>query len=190
MIITGIRHKVGAESDARRTASFTKYLIHYLRMFAIMGIIIPVLIGVDYVLEPQTNYEIVNNKFYEILSNNNIEYLVFTDFRRLNTSSTFYDHVNEGDQLTLYHTPIFHTTTLVTFQSNSNEYKCKLFSIYGWPLLAVVSTFVCSIILMMMTGQKRKKNNDYVKYDSVINLGVINAFLCIFTLIAILFHIP
>ncbi|MDR2914122.1 MAG: hypothetical protein LBV74_04725 [Tannerella sp.] len=190
MLINGIRHKLGSEVDARRSASFLRYLIHYLQMFAFLGVIVPILIGVDYFIVPETQDETVTNKFYQVMDNlNQIEYHFFTDSYRFISDIVFYENTDIGDQIILYRTPIFKTITNVSHQAEQGVYICKPTSIYGWPLIVVGLTFICSLIMIIKTwGWIRKRN--HVKYDSVVNLGVINAFLCVITIIAILFHIP
>ncbi len=185
MVITGIRHKIRIDIDTRRTASFTRYLMHYLRMFAILGIIIPVLAGVDYILEPYTRNETVSNKFYQVMNDHdNTEYHIYTDTYHFIASTAFYEHTDIGDQVTYYYTPIFKTLTDISHQAGQNVYVCKPFSIYNWPIVAPVLTLVCSTIMLIKTRRKKP-----LRYEPVINLGVINAFLCVFTLVFVLFHI-
>jgi hypothetical protein len=190
MLINGIRHKLGSEADARRSASFLRYLMHYLQMFAFLGTIIPILIGVDYFLVPETNDAIVTSKFYQIMDNlNQIEHHLFTDSYRFISDIVFYENTETGDQVTLYRTPIFKTATNVSHSVAQTVYICRQPSIYGWPLLLVGLTFIFSLTMMIKTWGWIKKRNR-VKYDSVVNLGVINAFLCVIIIITILFHIP
>ncbi|MDR1154550.1 MAG: hypothetical protein LBL04_07545 [Bacteroidales bacterium] len=190
MFINGIRHKLGAEADARRSASFSRYLMHYMQMFAFLGTIIPILIGVDYFLVPETTEEIVTSKFYQVMDNlNQIEYHLFTNSCRFISDIVFYENTEIGDSVTLHRTPIFKTTTNVSHAVAQIVYICKPTCIYGWMILIVGLTFVISLIMMIKTWGWIKKRN-HVKYDSVVNLGIINAFLCVITIIATLFHIP
>ncbi len=190
MLINGIRHKLGSESDARRSASFMRYLIHYLQMFAYMGAIIPIVIGIDYFLTPETKKEVVIERYYQIMNQlNDIEYHFRTDSYHFLSDKIFFENTDENDEVTFYYTPIFKTITDVTHRVNQSVYVCKPNSIYGWPLIVVGLTFICSIIMIIKTWGWIKKRN-HIKYDSVVNLGVLNAFLCAITIIAILFHIP
>ena len=185
MVITGIQHKIKSDIDTRRTASFTKYLMHYLRMFAILGIIIPILTGVDYILAPQTQDETVFNKFYQVMNDHeNTEYHIYTDSYNFIANVSFYEHIDIGGRVTYYYTPIFNTLTDVSHQAGQIVYLCKPFSVYGWPLVAPILTIICSTILLIKTRRKKP-----VRFEAVINLGIINAFLCIFTLVFVLFQV-
>ncbi|MDR1171085.1 MAG: hypothetical protein LBL24_01385 [Bacteroidales bacterium] len=189
MLITGIRHQLGSEVDARRSATLLRYLIHYLQMFAFLGVIIPVLAGVDYFLLPETKDEIVTNKFYQVKDNLNFEYHFFTESYRFISDIVFYENTNIDDRITLYHTPIFKAITNVSHPVEQGVYICNPANIYGWPFIVVGLTFICSLIMIIRTWGWIQKRN-HVKYDSVVNLGVINSFLCVITIIAILFHLP
>lgn len=186
MVITGIRHKIRSDIDRRRSAYFTRYLLHYLRMFALLGIFIPVLIGIDYMLAPKTLTETVNNKFYLVRDDKDYtQYHFFTESHHFIANTLFYEHTEIDDEVTYYYTPIFHTLTDVSHQVDSNVYICKPFNIYNWPVIIAVLTLICSTILLIKTRRKHTS-----RYESVINLGVINAFLCIFTIMVTVFHIP
>ena len=190
MLIAGIRHQISAELDTHRSARFLRYLIHYLQMFAFLGVIIPIVIGVDYFSAPQSKYEIVTNKYSIIINEmNQIEY-------HFNTNSSyhflsniiFYENTNIQDRITLVCTPIFKTVTNVLNHSEREVYRCKPNSVYGWPLIIAGLTFICSIIYFIKAwGWIRKCKQ--IKYDSVINMGIINSLLCIFVIIAVFFQI-
>ena len=190
MLIAGVRHKINTELDKRRSAIFTRYLIHYLQMFAFLGVIFPVLIGVDYFCVPHTKDEVVTNKFYHVMDNlSHIEYHFITNSYRFLSDIIFYENTDIDDRVTFYYTPIFNTVTDVLHHADRAVYICKPSSIYGWPLIVACLTFICSLIMIFKTwGWIRKR--EYLRYDSVVNLGVINMFLCIITIIAILFHVP
>ncbi len=184
MVIAGIRHKIKTDIDTRRTVSFTKYLIHYLRTFAILGVIVPILIGTDYLLDSKIKVETVGNKFFQVMNDqNNVEYHIYTDSHHFIANTAFYEHTNIGDQVAYYYTPIFGTLTDISHQEGTVVYICKPFNIYNWPLFIAALTMICSVVLLIKT--RRKKT---VKYDAIINLGVVNAFLCLFVLVAVLFH--
>ena len=186
MLIAGIRQKINSELDSHRSASFMRYLMHYLQMFAYMGVIIPVIVGIDYYTAPKIKNEVVTNKYYEVKNNlNQIEYHFFTESERFLSDISFYENTNIDDQVTFYYTPIFESVTKVT----SKSYVCEPHSIYGWWLIVIGLTFICSVVVIIQTWGWIKKR-EYVKYDSVVNWGVINAFLCIFTILSSLFHIP
>ena len=190
MLITGIRQKISSELDSYRSASFMRYLIHYLQMFAFMGVIIPVLIGIDYFSVPKVKNEMVTNKFYQVKNNlNQIEYHFFTDSEHFFSDIAFYENTDIDDQINFYYTPIFKSITKVTNPSVQGDYICEPYSIYGWLLIVVGMTFICSVVVVIKTWGWIKKR-EYVRYDSVVNWGVLNAFLCIFTILASLFHIP
>jgi len=189
MLITGIRHAINSELDIRRSAVFMKYLIHYLKMFAFIGMILPVVICVDYFCDSQTKDEIVTNKYYQIIDNlNQIEYYFNTGSHRFLSDIIFYENTNVGNHITFHLTPIFKTVTNVSHQSNRIVYICKPTNIYGWPIIIVGLTFICSIFVMIKTMTMRKKT-EYIEYDSKVNVGIINAILCVFTIIATYFHI-
>ena len=155
-------------------------------MFAYMGVIIPVFVGIDYFTAPKTKNEIVINKYYEVKNNlNQIEYHFFTESERFLSDIIFYENTDIDDQVTFYYTPIFNSITKVT----SGSYTCEPNNIYGWLLIVIGLTFICSAVVVIKTWGWIKKR-EHVKYDSVVNWGVINAFLCIFTILVSLFHIP
>ena len=189
MLITGIRHQINAEYDLRRSALFMRYLFHFLQMFAWMGIIIPILIGVDYYCDPQSHEEKVTNKFYKSWDNmNHVEYHIFTDFYHFLSDNAFYENTVIGDKVTFYYTPIFKTITDVSRNANSNVYVCKPDNVYGWPIIVAGLTFICSIIVVILNfGWRRKRK--YLKFDAVTNLGIVNMFLCAIIIVAILFRI-
>jgi hypothetical protein len=185
MVITGIRYKVKADRDTRKTASFTRYLIHYIRMFAILGIAVPLTVGVDYVLVPKTTGGVLTNKFYQITNDqDHIKYSLFTDSHQFNAGVNFYEHIQIGDQLTFYNTPILEILTGVSYQSGHSRYVCIPFSIYRWPVFIPFLTLLCSSIIIIKT-QRHKP----VRFEPVINLGIINAFLCLFTIAFAFFKI-
>ena len=190
MLITGIRQRISSEFDTHRSATFMRYLMHFMQMFAFMGVIIPLLIGVDYFIPPQTTDETVINKFYHVTDNiNNIEYHIFTDNYHFLSDNIFYENTNSDTQLDIQFTPIFRTVTSISHVAGRNVYTCKPNNIYGWALIIAVLTFVCSIIIVIKMWCWIRKR-EYVKYDSVVNLGIINAFLCLMLIISTLFHIP
>ena len=190
MLITGIRRKVSAEVDERRTSLFTRYLIHYSQMFAFLGLIISVLIGLDYFLMPKINDEEITNRYLQVTENlNRPEYHFFTESCRFLANAAFYENTNINDKVIIYRTPIFNTITHVSHRTKYSVYICNTNNIYGWPIIVVSMTFICSLIVTIKTWGWMKKRV-YVKYDSVVNLGVINSILCIITLIAVLFHLP
>ena len=155
-------------------------------MFAYMGVIIPVFVGIDYFTAPKTKNEIVINKYYEVKNNlNQIEYHFFTESERFLSDIIFYENTDIDDQVTFYYTPIFNSVTKVT----NGSYMCEPHGIYGWWLIVIGLTFICSAVVVIKTWGWIKKR-EHVKYDSVVNWGVINAFLCIFTILVSLFHIP
>ena len=189
MLISSIRHKISSELDARRSVSFSRYLMHYLRMFALLGTIIPVFLGIDYFCSPKTKDKIVVNKYYQVVDNlNDIEYHFFTDSYNFLSSVGFYENTNIGDKIILQYTPIFNTVTHVSRNISGNVYTCNPKSIYSWLFIIVVLTFICSIIIVFKTWGWIKKR-EYIKYDSLITLGVINSFLCLITILTGILHI-
>jgi len=190
MLIVGLRHKIVSEIDSRRSSLFTRYLMHFLQMFAFLGVIFPVLIGVDYYSAAQTKNEVVKKKHYKLVNHiNHIEYYIKTDSYDFLFDIDFYEKTAINDQLTFYLTPIFKTITKISHKSEDQESINKPDNIYGWPLIVVGLTFICSVIMIIRLWGWTKKR-DRVNYDSVVNLGVINGFLCIIVIIFIfLYHI-
>ena len=190
MLITGIRHAISTEYDMRRSSIFMRYLLQYLEMFAFIGILLPIFIGTDYFCDTKLKDEIVTNKYYQVMDNlNHIEYYFYTDSYRFLSDVIFYENTKIADRITLHRTPIFSIVTCVTHSSDRLVYTCKPTSVYGWPIIIVGLTFICSLIFIIKTwGMIRK--SETVKYDAMINLGIINAILCSFVIVAILFHIP
>jgi len=157
-------------------------------MFAFLGFIFPILIGVDYYCTPKTKDEVVINKFY-IPNQNHFEYHFFTNSYRFLSDVGFYENTNIEDRITLYYTPIFGFITFVSCKADQAVYVCKPTSIYGWPLIIAGLTFICSIIIIVKSwGRKRKR--EAFKGDLMVILGIINVFLCAITIIATLFHVP
>ena len=189
MLITGIRHLISAELDSRRSTTFVRYLLHYLQMFAFLGVIIPIVIGVDYFSPPQTKDVIVTNKFSFVIDDlNHLEYHISTESYAFRTNVIFYENTKIQDHITLVCTPIFKTVTNVITHAKQSDYNCKPNGVYGWPLVIVCLTLMCSAIYMIKTwGWIRKRKQ--IKYDSIINLGIINSLLCIFIIIAAFFGI-
>ena len=189
MLITSIRHKVNSELDAYQSASFMRYLMHFLRMFAYLGIIFPILIGVDYYLEPLKTDETVINKYHEQSHYGNVIYRLYTDSHQFFPDNYLYTHTEKGDKITIHFTPIFSTVTFVSKEINSNVYMCNARSIYGVLIILVCLTFLFSIFLIIKTWgwiKKRKR----IKFNIAVNVGIVNAFLCLMTLLAVLFHMP
>ena len=187
MLITGIRQALNAELDIRRSAVFLKYLIHYLEMFALLGIILPVTIATDFYCEKQKRDEMVTNKYFQVADNlNHIEYYINTDSYHFLSDNIFFEKTNINDRIVLHCTPIFHTVTYVTNQIERDVYTCKPNNIYGWPIILVGLTFVFSFCLVIWS--LFRKNENY-QYNAMVNLGIINAILCLFTITATFFHI-
>ena len=182
MLIAGIRHQINAELDSRRSTTFVRYLIYYLQMFAFMGIIFPVVIGVDYFCTPEIKDEIVTNKFSILINLNQTEYHINTNSFNFLSNAIFYENTKIQDHVSLVCTPIFHTVTNVSNYHDRIDYKCKPKNLYDWPIIIAALTFVCSIIYFVKTwGWIRKRKQ--IKYETIINLGIINSLLCIFIII-------
>lgn len=189
MLITGIRHAINSEHDIHRSTVFMRYLVHYLDMFAFIGMILPLVIGVDFFLNAQTKEEIITSRYYEVMDNLHIEYYLHTDSYRFLSDVLFYENTKVADQVTFHRTPIFKAVTSVSHQSNKLVYTCKPTNIYGWPLIIVMVSFVFSVILIIKTWGLIRKH-EIIKYNSMVNLGIINAILCIFMILAVFLHIP
>ena len=188
MLIIGIRHKINSELDARRSATFTRYLLHYLRMFAFIGVIIPLLVAIDYYCNRLTIEETVKNKYIIAPMYNKAEYHIFTDRHHILTENSFYENSIIGDNLTFNYTPIFKTVTNVSYSIDDSIFDYKLNSVYGWVSIIVLITFVTSLIVLIKSWGRIKKQK-LKKSDSLINIGIINAILCLMTLVAVLFRV-
>ena len=190
MLITGIRHIISSELDIRRSAVFMRCLVHYLEMFAWLGIILPIFIGIDFFSKTLTKEETVTNKYYQIVdSQNQREYYFHTTSYQFLSDIIFYENTNISDRIILHRTPIFNIVTSVSHRVNNLVYKCKPNNIYSWPLIIVAMTFIFSVIMSIRTFSMIRKQ-EYIKYDAMINLGIINSIFCIFIIVATLFHIP
>ena len=190
MLISGIRQKLSQEFNACRSALVTKYLVHYLQMFAFLGIIFPVLICVDcFFLERNINDEKVKDKYYKLRDNlNHIEYFIVTDSYHFLSDDVFFEQINKEDDVKISRTQIFKTVTNVSFKKNRDVYNCIPSNIYGWPIFFVGLTFICSFITLIKTCKWFKKR-DHAKNDSVINFGIFNAILCLITIFAAIFQV-
>jgi len=189
MLISGIRQKLSHEFNSRRSASVTRYLIHYLQMFAFLGVIFPVLIVIDCrFLDQHADNEIVKDKYYKLRDNlNHIEYFIFTDNYHFLSDLVFYEHLNKGDGIKIFRTCIFRTVTDVTYRTGQADYKYKPTNIYNsWLIVVVGLTFICSLITIIITSMWIRKR-DFSKNDPVITFGIINAIMCLITIFAALF---
>jgi len=158
-------------------------------MFAWLGLIIPILIGIDYFCAPQTKDEVVTNKYYKSWDNmHHVEYHIYTDSYHFLSDKAFYDNTVIEGSVTFHYTPIFKSITFVLRNSGQDSYKCEPSNIYGWPIIVAVTTLICSIIVVVKTWGWSKKNKK-LKFDAVANLGIVNIFLCAITIVA-LFCIP
>ena len=190
MLITGIRNAISSELDIRRSAVFMKYLSYYLEMFALLGLLLPPVIVADYFLQPEIDEAVVTNKYYQVLDDiNKVDYFFYTGTYRFVSDIIFYENTNISDNIFFNRTPIFNTVTSVSHQSQRVIYTCKPNNIYGWPMGVVGLTFICSAIYLIKTWIGKRKR-EYLKYDSIVNLGIINAILCVFIIVAALWHIP
>ena len=184
MLITGVRNRILSETNTRSSWNFRRYLIHYIQMFAIMGIIFPIVIASDYFSEPKTINAAVTKKYYTPIYDNTIYYYVNTELYNFRSDKNFFENVEIGEVITFGYTPIFSVFTIVTRRSGNLFYKCELDNVYGWPLVIAGLTFLLSTILIFKLRRKRKNK----EYDSLINLGLINAFICIIIIVAVLFQ--
>jgi len=155
-------------------------------MFAFIGIIIPILVVVDYYMERLSIDETVTNK-YVVPMSSSIKYYIYTDKQQILTKNDLYDNLNVGDRVSFKLTSIFNTVTNVSYTANNSIRNYKLDSVYGWPLIIVLATFVTSFIVVYKTwGLKRKRG---IKSNLTTNIGVVNAFLCLMTLVVVLFKL-
>ena len=190
MSINAIRHKKKSEIDAQRSASLSIVLMHFIQAFAILGVIFPILLGVDYFCAPLVKTETVINKYYKVIDNlDNIEYRFFTNTDDFLSDISFYNNTNIGDPVTYYISPIFKTVTLVSHQ----DYKCNPKNIYGLLLIIIGISFISSICIVCKTwGWKRKmelpgaRNSFNSSNNFIVNWGIINAVLCLISLLIIL----
>ena len=187
MSINAIRHKKKSEVDDQRSASLSIILMHFIQAFAFLGVIFPILLGVDYFCAPLIKTETVINKYYKVINNlEKIEYHFFTNSDNFLSDIYFFDHTNIGDPVTYYISPIFKTVTHVT----AVEYECKPKNIYGWLLIIIGISFIFSIYIVGITWGWRRKlelpgaSNSFT--NSNVNLGIINAILCLLSLLIIL----
>ena len=184
MLISGIRNKIISEVDARNSGSFKRYLIYYLQMFALLGIIIPALIAVDNLFEPYTNEEVVKNKFY-LKSHTKLDYYIQTENHRFRSDIAFYENSDIGDTIAICNTPIFDVSTNVSKVKDNVVYTCNIDSVYGFLLIIAGIIFFLSIFIFIKIW--RNKHN-VQKYDQIINIGIVNAILCIIIVVAVLFQ--
>ena len=190
MLISGIRQKLSQEFNSCRSAKVTKYLVHYLQMFAFLGIIFPVLIFTDcFFLEIKSNDERVIDKYYKLRDNlNHIEYFIVTDSYHFLSDDVFFEQINKDDDVKISRTHIFKSVTYVSFTKGCDVYNCIPSNIYGWPIFFVGLTFICSFISLIKINKWLKKS-DFIKNDSVINFGIFNAIICLITIFAALFQV-
>ena len=189
MLITGIRHKIKTEKNARIAASFIKYLVHFLKMFAFLGIIIPLLLGIDYCCKQHSKNETVTYK-YCVTFDNTVFRRIYTDtFHDFFCDSDFYDNTNIGDKVTYSVTPIFSLYTNVSILTNSRVYICILSRVYIWLFILSFITVTLSIIVIIRTDES-ERNHKSTKFDYVVNIALINTLLCIIIIVAVLLRTP
>ena len=184
MLISGIRHRVKLELDAQRTDVFKVYLLHYLRMFSFLGVIFPILIGVDYFSKPTEKEEKIINKLYVPISPNQVHHYIYTETYRFRCDQTLYNKAYIGNNITFQQTPIFKVYTIVSYGSGSDVYSFYVSNVYGWALIIIVATFVLSALLLSQFLSKQQ----HIKQDLLINIGIINSLLCCIIVITVLFQ--
>jgi hypothetical protein len=172
LFIAGIRHKIKSDVDMQRTAIFTEHVLKYLQIAAFLGVIFPVLITVDYFLPVKVKTEIILHKrhragFYYILMRE----------QSITVNQELFYHIVEGSPIDFCHTVIFKTLVRIIYQDGSDVYISKPLNIYGWPSITAVFTFLFSIFLLL-----KNRPNPRIDQDVLVTVGVINAFLCIFTI--------
>jgi hypothetical protein len=182
LFISAVRHKIKSDLDRRRTAIFTRHLLRYLQIFAFLGVIFPVLIGVDYFLTPTIKTEMLTNKKHKIWSNRKIDYFFYFNERYIKVDGDIFEQIRVGSMLDLHHTPIFDTFVVMLCRDGEDVYASKPFNIYGWPRIITALTFFLSIFLLLKNRPESK-----TEHDLLITAGVINTFLCVFMLAFLLF---
>lgn len=173
MLISGIRRKIKIEEDQRRSASFTKHVIKFLTTFAYLGTIFSVLIITDFFLRPYIEYDVVTYKNRRQYIGT-YEYYFKTETKRFEANEEFYIHTDPGDQVAFFYAPIFDTLKKIQHQKDTVIYICKPMSIYGWPIITVVLTLICSLIVLT--------NKGWASEDLLVTVGLLNIFFYIFTL--------
>ena len=184
MLITGIHHKMRSEADTHRSRVFKRHLIHYLKIFAFVGIIFPVLIVIDYFLEPIAKEDTVTMKYIVPIRTSRIDYYIYTDSHGFRSDRLFFENTYVGNKVTFLRSSIFDVSTNVTNVNKGVVYVCELKNVYVWLLVVGVATFILSTMMLIKLWDKRK----HAKNDSLINIGIINALLCIITIVAALFQ--
>jgi len=155
-------------------------------MFAYLGVVFPVLIGVDYFIDPLEENEAVANMYYKQVYGK-VVYHVYTDSYHFISDYNFYSNTAIGDIITFHYTPIFNSVTNVMREAGDVLYKCNINNIYSGLLVFVGLNFVISIFVAIKTwGLIRKQKR--IKFDLAVNLGIFNALLSMMTLVTILFQ--
>lgn len=186
MLISSIRHKIKSEFDLHRSALFMRYVMHYLKMFAFLGMIIPALIVADHFSTPKTKEETITNKFYRVIGTSYGEYHIFTNTFHFISDNTFFENTNINDRLELRYTPIFKHITSALCKKEAAVYVYEPDTVYWWLVIFFAClTIILSINFVIRTWNCNRKKA-CLKYDSMLNQGVIIAFLSISFIISIL----
>ncbi len=175
MMISAIRRKVKSDVDVKRSVVLFKYLAYYLRSFAIMGSIFSLLIGIDYCLPQKIESEVLLNKTHTV-SYRPI-YQLYTESHYLEVNADFYHYTVIGSPLIFYYTPVFSTLKRITYHAGAEEYVNKPGSIYGWPIVLPLLTCICSVVFL-----RQYKKMIQIKPEWMVNLGLVNLFLFVFTI--------
>jgi hypothetical protein len=118
------------------------------------------------------------------------EFHIYTDTHSFVCDYNFYSNTAISDKVTYKVTPIFRLSTNVAgVGGDTAVYKCVVWDIYIVVFIMAFVTFLISIIIISKTwGWERNINN--IKFDYLVNIALINAFICIITVLIILLRAP
>jgi hypothetical protein len=184
MFIKGLNKTIAAEIDAVQSELVMTYVIYYSRIIAFLGIIIVLLVGIDYFLDRDVQNDTVVLKYREVI-NNEFAYNIVTETYSFKTTQEIYDKTSVTMSIDICKTRLLKSSTFVIIRIDNGAFlSWQVENIYLIPFVMIyILTLVLSVMFILKTRNHRKISYN----ENVLNLGIINSILCIITLGLILF---
>ncbi|MDR0815563.1 MAG: hypothetical protein LBN37_07430 [Bacteroidales bacterium] len=174
-IILGIRRKIKADMNARRTIIFTKHLLQFLQIFAFLGVIFAMLIAADYFAPRNIQSKTITEKKEQRWTNGQIDYYLYAGDSHFTVNQLAYEHLPKGSAINLNYTLIFNTLTEISGADGVDTYISHPFNIYGWTFGIVIVSFLLSGFLLL-----KNTPSSGVNRDLLVSVGTFNLFTCLF----------
>ncbi|MDR1672651.1 MAG: hypothetical protein LBS09_04200 [Bacteroidales bacterium] len=169
--IAGVRHRVKADMDVRRTAIFTAYALRYLQIFAFVGAFFGVMIAVDYFL-PQVN---IKAQITGKERDNRGNHIYFGQRYSVTVNVEAFNNLPTGGLVDIYRTSVFATPVKIEYRG---AYVGAPFNIYCFPPLFFVCMSGCLSFFLLL----KNCPDSGVKRDTLISAGILNVIACLHTL--------